>query len=93
MFGFGVLVALGAFALTVLVAVALVRRARRRRRAEPVLVDHPHEFATANIWGGAEWPQIVVRSHGRLRNVSPPPCRVEMVAVPTPSPWEPPRAS
>jgi hypothetical protein len=76
----------------VLTAVLVIWR-RRRRTVELVAHDDESEFEEA-VWGrGDEWPRIIVRSHGRLRDVSPSPRRVEAVAIPTPTPWEPPRAS
>jgi uncharacterized protein involved in copper resistance len=103
MFGFGVLVALGALAGAVVVTATVVRRHRRHRRhrrevamaatAELLFADGTDETAGTTVWGGGEWPRIVVRSHGRLRDVSSSPRRVEVVVVPSPSPWEPPRAS
>jgi hypothetical protein len=93
MFGFTGVLALGVLGLAVVVAVALVVRARRRRRAYDTTVDEIVDPLTTAFWGGGEWPRIVVRSHGRLREVSSRPRPVEVVPLASLAPWEPPRAS
>ena len=95
MFGLNVLFgALGVLMLAVVLVVSLVVRRRRRRRA-PVAAtfDDVVVSATTTYWGGGDWPTIVVRSHGRLRNGTARPRPVDMVSLPAMSPWEPPRAS
>jgi len=93
MFGFTVLLALGGLALAVVLTMALVIRRRRGRAADGGTLDELPERGTTTYWGGDEWPRIVVRSHGRLRDVSRGPRAIEVVAVPVLSPWEPPQAS
>jgi hypothetical protein len=94
-FGLNVLFgALGVLVLAVVLVVGLVVRRRRRRRAPAAATfDDVVVSATTTYWGGGDWPTIVVRSHGRLRNGTPQPRPVEMVSVPVMSPWEPPHAS
>jgi len=80
--------------LVVVLTVSLVVRRRRRRRASGLAsLDAVVVPSTTTYWGGGEWPTIVVRSHGRLRNGTARPRPVEMVSVPVMSPWEPPHAS
>jgi hypothetical protein len=93
MIGLNVLVgALGVLLLAVVLVVSLVVRRRRRRRS-PVATFDDVVVPGTTYWGGGDWPTIVVRSHGRLRNGTPRPRPVEMVSLPAMSPWEPPRAS
>jgi hypothetical protein len=90
----GALGALGVLLLAVVLTASLVVRRRRRRHAGvPASLDAVVVPSTTTYWGGGEWPTIVVRSHGRLRNGTAGRRPVEMVSVPVTSPWEPPRAS
>lgn len=94
MFGLNVLFgALGVLLLAVVLAVSLVLRRRRRRRAGAVAALDDVGPGTTTYWGGGDWPTIVVRSHGRLRNGTSASRVVEMVSLPVTSPWEPPHAS
>jgi hypothetical protein len=95
MLGLNVLLGtLGALLVAVVLAVTLVVRRRRRRRATTLAtLDDVVVPGTTTYSGGADWPTIVVRSHGRLRNGTPRPRPVEAVSSPVASPWEPPRAS
>ena len=93
MTGFKLLLAIGGLALVLVLLVALVVRRRARRVGDEPAFEESAETGTATYWGGDEWPRVIVRSHGRLRDVSRRPRPVEVVAVPVLSPWEPPQAS
>jgi hypothetical protein len=94
MFGLVLLAALGAVAVLLTLALLFVVRRRRGLRA-------PTTFALGDViqpsattyWGGGDWPTIIVRSHGRLRNETSSSRAMEVVPSPVKSPWEPPRAS
>jgi hypothetical protein len=94
-FGLNVLLGeFGAVVLAVMLAAGLVlRRRRSRRAAATVTLEDVAEPSATTYWGGAEWPRIVVRSHGRLRDVGRRPRPADVVAIPMLSPWEPPQSS
>jgi hypothetical protein len=86
-----VLFALGVTVVATLVAGCLVVR-RRRRYVEVVTDDHVDLWPDAStIWTAGQWPRIVVRSHGRLREADPTPRSLEVVRDAGPS-WAPPQA-
>ena len=85
--GFSVLAILGAVVFLAAIGVLGAQR-RRRRRVEPPELDPVVESVT--IWAGGYEHRILVRSHGRLREITPPQQRLEAIATPTPGPWAPP---
>jgi hypothetical protein len=89
------LLLLGAAVVIVAGTVSVVLLRRHRRKGTAIAKDDARRREADEwvVWGPKEWPRIVVRPHGRLRDLRSPHRPLEVVTTPSPSPWAPPSAS